>query len=237
MTRDGRKDFEEQLRQLEILLSELEERPVCNPFDPDEYLQMMEVAIRRTRGSRSWVARFERFAWRIAAPFWDLRLRAQIRLVRELGATLGWTTKATSEAILHLDDLVFAHTYGCRVEAPVKMAARELANRGLLATHELRNLVSNRCLHVDAAGRVFVPTKAWLMPTAVVLSLLTTLVMLPILVPVLWGEAEIWRIVLGVWAVAVPYWVVCWQIQRYFVRPHWLIPRAQRVIPHLQTVR
>ncbi|SIQ68187.1 hypothetical protein SAMN05421829_10616 [Aromatoleum tolulyticum] len=237
MTRDGRKEIEEQLRQLEVLQSELEDRPAGKPSDPDEVLQFMEAALRRTRGSRSWAARFERFAWRIAAPFWDLRLRAQIRLVRELGATLGWTARGTSEAILHLDDLVFARTYGCRVEASVKRAVRELANRGLLATHELRNLVSNRCLRVDAAGRVFVPTKPWLMSAAVALSLLATLVMLPILVPVLWAEAEIWRIVLGVWAVAVPYGFVCWQIQRYFVRPHRLIPRAQRVIPHLHPVR
>lgn len=230
---DNGKGFGEQLEQLDAAQAML--RTDSAP-DPDEKLRMMELALRRTRGTRSWTIRLDWLAWRLVAPFWDLRLRAQLRLVRELARTVGWSSSSTADAIRGLDDLVFARTYGRRVEAPIKSLVRQLADNRLLATHELRNLVCNRCFRLDAAGRVSVPRVRWQVPAAVVAFILATLTMLPLLTSVIWSNAEIWRIVVGTWAIALPYWFVCWQIQTYFLRPFRLIPRVEGLIPRLQRV-
>lgn len=233
---NDRKEAEENVRRLEALIADLQEIPTSRPAKPDDVLRLLETAMAKSRGCNSWLANAERLAWRISAPLWDFRLRRQIRLVHEFANATSWGSSGTTDAVRHLDDMVFARTYGRIVAAPIKWVLRDLASKGEFATHELRNLIINRCLRVDQDGRVFVPTERWLFWLGILQFAFATLVLVPYMLLVLLVNADFGQKILGLTVFAAPYWMACWTFRRYFISPYRLIPRAQKQIPKLQIV-
>lgn len=231
---DNLKEGEELVRRLRTMVADINGPQVSSRLTEDEMLRALETTIAQSRGSHTWLGRFERFAWNQLAPMWDLRLRRQIRLVKELRAATGGDSPATSDALQHLDDLVFARTYGRIVPGSIKKVVRSIASDGALATHELQNLVINRCFRVDSNGRVFVPTERWLFALGVLQFVFATVVVVPYLLLVLFSHADIGRQLLGLTVFSVPYLLACWMFNRYFISPYRLIPRAQKLIPRLQ---
>lgn len=230
---DGR-EAEEQIRKLEVMAAELAGEPGARPSSPDEVLQLLEAAAARTRGHRSWMARLERLAWRMSAPIWDLRLRRQIRIVRELGYSIGWAEGATFDALHRLDDLVFARTYGRIVDAPVKRLVRQIAAQGAMSSYELGILVLNHCFKTDDSGVVTVPTNRWLLPLGITHFVIAGLCTLPYMLLVLLVPADLWRQLLALSVFGAPLAAAYWVFRRYFVEPHRLIPRARNLVPRLQ---
>lgn len=229
-----RHEAEDGIRKLERLLAEVKELPTSQASSPDELLQQLEVAMARSRGSKSLLGKIERFAWLLSAPIWDFRLRRQIRIVREIITVSDWNGPQIADAIHGLDDLVFARTYGRLAPAPVKYVVRKIAKMGELATHELRNLVVNRCFRVNDIGRVVVPSEHWLFALGLFQFIFATAVVVPFMVLVLLSGANAWYQIVGLTTFTVPYWLACWNIHRHFFSPFRLIPRAQRLIPKLQ---
>lgn len=231
-----RNEAEESIRRLEALVADLQDAPISQAVEPDDVLRLLEAAMARSRGCNGWLTKAEHLAWRISAPLWDFRLRRQIRLVHELAEATSWGSSGTTDAVRLLDDLVFARTYGRIVAAPIKRVIRDLAGKGEFATHELRNLIINRCFRVDEHGRVFVPTERWLFSLGVLQFVLATVILVTYMLLALLANAEFGRKLLLLAVFAVLYWLACWAIRRYFISPHRLIPRAQRQIQKLQIV-
>ena len=229
-----RQEAEDGIRKLERLLTEIQELPRSQASSPDELLQQLEVAMARNRGRQSLLGKIERFAWLLSAPLWDFRLHRQIRIIREIATVSGWNSPQIADAIHCLDDLVFARTYGRLAPAPVKHIVRKIAKTGGLATHELRNLVVNRCFRVNDTGRVVVPSERWLFALGLFQFIFATAVVVPFMVLVLLSGANAWYQIVGLTTFAVPYWLACWSFNRHFFSPFRLIPRAQRLIPKLQ---
>lgn len=229
-----RQEAEDGIRKLEHLLTEIQGFPISQASSPEGLLQHLEIAMARSRGSQRLLGKIERFAWLLSAPLWDLRLRRQIRIVREIITVTGWNSPQVADAVQYLDDLVFARTYGRLAPGPVKYVVRKIAKTGGLATHELRNLVINRCFRVNDTGRVVVPSERWLFVLGLLQFLFATAVIVPFMALVLLSGANAWYQIIGLTTFAVPYWLACWSFIRHFFSPFRLIPRAQRQIPKLQ---
>lgn len=229
-----RQEAEDGIRKLERLLTEIQELPRSQASSPDELLQQLEVAMARNRGRQSLLGKIERFAWLLSAPLWDFRLHRQIRIIREIATVSGWNSPQIADAIQYLDDLVFARTYGRLAPGPVKHVVRKIAKTGSLATHELRNMVINRCFRVDSTGRVSISSERWLFALGLLQFVIATVVIVPFMVLVLLSGANAWHQTLGLVTFAIPYWLACWTFNRHFFSPYRLIPRAQRLIPKLQ---
>lgn len=101
---------EEIIRRLEVLVSDVLGINAAPPACPEDVLNLLAAGVARSRGSKSLIAWIENFAWRISSPIWDFRIRRQIRLIRELSNTAGWKSPSTLDAIMLLDDQVFART-------------------------------------------------------------------------------------------------------------------------------
>jgi hypothetical protein len=237
MISNDRREAEEGIRQLEILIADLQGLPATAPSNPEDMLRLLEAAMARSHGSYKWIARAERLAQLVYAPLWDLRLQRQIHLVRELATTTGWNSASTADAIRHLDDLVFARTFGRMVAGPIKRVVREIASKGNLASHELQNLVINNCFRVNQEGRVVVPTERWLFSLGVVQFGFATLVTVPYIALILLSNADAGRQLLGLSIFAIPYWLACWNVRRHFISPYRLIPRAQKLLPTLYRIQ
>lgn len=228
------REAEDQIRELEAMIAELMGVPPAAKTTPDDLLNMLALQLAKTRGRRSWMARFEQLAWRMSAPLWDFRLRRQIRIVSELAQNVGWRATMMTDALRHLDDLVFARTYGRFVEAPVKQVVRQLVERGALGTHELRVLVVNRCFRVDANGFVTVPKDWWLIPLGTLNFTLAVLCTVPYMILALLVPADIGLRLLALSVFGTPFAMSCWVLMRYFIDPYRLIPRAQKLMPKVQ---
>lgn len=224
------REVEKVVRDLDILLQDLISMSLQARTSPDAKLEILEAMMASTRGSRSWAAWIERAIWRMSAPLWDFRLRRQIRLVAELGKTIGWQTKATADAIHRLDDLVFARTYGAMVAPQIKRAIRDLANRGVMATHELQSLILNGCLRVDNHGVVVVPRQPWLRPIGIVALILVSLGVLQSAALVAFAPLSILATFIGLTIYSGVFGIGFWLVDRFSFAPHRLIPRARNAL-------
>lgn len=225
-----RREGESVIRDLETLLQDLSNMSLNTHASPDEKLQLLEAMLTRTRGRRSWVARIEQLIWRMSAPLWDFRLRRQIRLVGELGQSTGWQFKATADAIHRLDDLVFARTYGAMAAPEIKQAIRDLANRGVMASHELQSLILNRCLRVDDHGRVIVPRQPWLRPIGIFALILVILGVLQSAALVVFAPLSILATLIGLTIYSGVFGIGFWLVDRFSFAPHRLMPRARNAL-------
>jgi len=236
MFTNGRAEAEENVRRIEILLEDLQGISVAPPKGPDDMLRLLETAMARNRGCNTWIARAERLAWHIFAPLWDFQIRRQIRLVRETANLVGLSSVATSDLIGRLNDLIFARTYGRIVAAPIKRMVRQIAAKGELSTHELQNLVINRCFRLGQDGRVEVPSEPWLRSLGILQLILATVVLAPYMLLILFSHLDLGRQLLALVIFVAPYWLACWYVRRHFISPYQLIPKAQKLLPKLQPV-
>lgn len=229
-------EVNETIRRLEVLLADIDGIGLSPPSTPDDVLSLLESAIGRSRGNNSWIAKIERLAWKITAPFLDVGIRRQIRIIRELANTLGWGSKLTEDAILKLDDLIFQRTYGRIVEAPIKRVVRSMASSGAMGAHELKNLVIGRCFRVDANGRVTVPDGKGVFSLGVVKILLAVAGLTTPISILIFSDLDFKFKLLGIMVYAAPLMLAYWIFARYFFSPHRLIPRVQKLLPRLQVV-
>lgn len=236
MTHKSSSDKDEIIRRLEVLVSDVLGIKATPPARPEDVLNLLATGLARSRGNKSLLARIEHFAWRISSPIWDFRIRRQIRLVRELADNAGWNSSTTLDAIMLLDDQVFARTYGRMEAAPIKRIVRQIAASGAMATHELKSLVIGRCFQVDQQGRVTVPVKPWVFSLGVLQVFLATVALTTPIAIIGFSDIGLGFKFLASSIYVAPLLLAYWTFMRYFFNPQRLISRAQLYLPKLQIV-
>lgn len=236
MTRESNGDTEEIIRRLEVLVSDVLEIKTNPPTRPEDVLNLLKAGLARSRRNKSLLARIEQFAWRISNPIWDFRIRRQIRLICELAETAGWNSPTVLDAIMELDDKVFARTYGRMVAAPIKRVVRQIASSGAMATHELMSLIIGRCFQVDQQERVTVPAKPWTYTLGAVQVFLATAALTTPIAIIGFSDIGLGYKFLASPIYIAPLLLAYWIFMRYFFNPHRLISRAKLHLPKLQIV-
>lgn len=231
-----REGIEEILRRLEVLFSDIDGLKTAPPKSLDDMLQLLEANMGRSLGGNSWLAKIELLTWKIAAPFLDVGIRRQIRIVRELPKSTGWGSASTTDALMKLDDQIFKRTYGRTVEAPIKRVVRSIASTGAMGTNELKNLVINRCFRVDANEQVRVPRGNGVFSLGIVQILLAVVGLTPPILILLVANIAFGLKLLAIMVYAAPFVLTYIAFMRYFLTPYKLIPRAQKLLPRLQIV-
>lgn len=226
-----------QLERLEMLCDELMEvSGIAKPKTDLEVLAFLERALRRSRGSHGWLQRVEGFFWRCLAPLQDFRIRKQIQLHYELLRNLGQDHPATKDSLAHLDDLVFARTYGRTVEGPVKKMIRYWVANEQLNRRDAVILVTNSCLTTNDHGVVVIKDDRFLWPLGILNFLIPCLGSSLLVALLLFSGASFLWLVVGVTVICAPLAAAWWVFLRYTLHPHRLIPRVRRLLPTVQAI-
>lgn len=232
------REGDEFIRHLAALTEEVYQNRMASPAkSTDEQLRQFDILLAKSKGSSiSLAGRIEKLAWLLVSPLADLKIRNQIRRIQEIADTFGRDSALTRDAMQHLDNIVFARTYGRICDAPIKRIVRSIASNGAMATHELRNLVVNRCFQVDEKGLVSVPQKKWLFSLGIVQVMLATAGLLPPILIIVFSGLNVGHKMLASLIYLAPYLAALWTFHRYFLTPRKLIPRAQLLLPKLQPI-
>ncbi len=218
---------EEFIRRLERLCEGVGIEKPLTPISEDELLDRFEKFSKTKACKRSWIESADQLIWCGATWLWECRLFRQISVVRELGQVIGWKAPATLDALLELDDLAFAVTYGARVPSAIKDKVRAIAKKGLMAPYELRNLLRNHRLKLAPQGHVVAKESKYLMPTAVILFALSTIALVVPLSIGLWAPIAFFPKLAGTCTLSSLYLICCSLIASFLVIPHRLTPRIR----------
>lgn len=226
-----------QIERLEMLCDELlDVLGIAKPKTDLEVLAFLERALWRSRGSHRWTQRIENFFWRCLAPLQDLRIRKQIQLHCELLRNHGYDHPATKDSLAHLDDLVFARTYGRTVEGPVKKMIRHWVSSDQLNRRDAVILVTNNCLTTDNHGAVVLKDDRFLWPIGILNFLIHCLGSSLLIALLLFSSASFLWVLVGVTVICAPLAAAWWVFLRHTLHPHRLIPRARRLLPKIQAI-
>jgi hypothetical protein len=226
-----------QLERLEMLCDELMEvSGIAKPKTDLEVLAFLERALRRSRGSHGWLQRIETFSWRCLAPLHDLRIHKQIQLHRDLLRNLEHDHPATKDSLAHLDDLIFARTYGRTVEGPVKKMIRYWVSSDQLNRRDAVILITNNCLTTDVHGVVLIKDDRFHWPIGILNFLIPCLGSSFLITLLLFSSASFLWVVVGVTVICAPLAAAWWVFLRYTLHPHRLIPRVKRLLPKIQAI-
>lgn len=201
----------------------------------EDLLNLLEKWSKITTRKRSWIEYADKVSWLGAAWIFEHRLLNQVALVRELGTAIGWEVPATIDALLELDDLAFAVTYGARAPKAVKDKVRAIAKTGLMAPFELRNLLRNHRLVLSSQGDVIAKESKYLMPTAVIVFVLATIALIVPLSVGLWAPINFLPKLAGTSALSLLYWIFCSLIASFLVIPHRLTPKIRCALERLNS--
>lgn len=227
----NKRESEEFLQRLQALC---EDSGIDKSTNSEEkLLELLEKWSKITTRKSSWIEHADQVSWLGATWILKYRLFRQISLVRDLGTVIGWEAPATIDALLELDDLAFAVTYGTRAPKAIKDCVRAIAKKGLMAPFELRNLLRNHRLVLSSQGHVVAKESKYLMPTAVILFALSTIVMVVPLSIGLWAPIDFLPKLAGTGALSLLYWICCSLVASFLVIPHRLTPKIRCALDRL----
>ncbi len=227
----NKRETEEFLQRLQALCEDIGIDKPSN--SEEELLDHFEKWSKIRTHKRSWIEHADQVSWLGTTWIFERRLSRQIVLVRKLGVVIGWRAPATIDALLELDDLAFAVTYGARAPKAIKDSVREIAKKGLMAPFELRNLLRNHRLLLSSHGQVVAKESKYLMPTAVIVLALFTIAMMAPLIIGLWAPINFFPKLVGTSAISVLYWTCCSLVASFLVIPHRLTPKIRRSLEQL----
>ncbi|HRE16186.1 MAG TPA: hypothetical protein PLW86_03840 [Rhodocyclaceae bacterium] len=207
------------------------------PVSEEALLDHFEAFCKIKARKRNWIEYVDQVTWLGSTWFAERRLSRQISRVRELGQVLGWEAPATIDALIELDDLAFAATYGTCVPKAVKDVVRAIARKGLLAPFELRNLIRNSRLILSPQGKVVAKDSKFLMPMGTVLFVLFTIMLVVPLSQMLWEPAAFLPKFTGTAILSLLYLCCCSMIASFCMIPHRLTPRLKHALPSLTVVK